>query len=80
MRIAAANAQDRAQVGALAAEARAVAAESVEFAYFDQAYSGANPGQQAAAHGLKFEVIKLDRANRGFGLLAGRWVVEGSFD
>lgn len=79
LRVTAANEQDRAQVGALAADVQAVTAEHVELAYVDQGYTGAIPAQQAAAHGLKLEVIKLDHAKRGFVLLPRRWVVERSF-
>ena len=79
LRVTAANEQDRAQVGALAAEVQAVTDEQVELAYVDQGYTGAEPAQQAAAHGLKLEVIKLDHAKRGFVLLPRRWVVERSF-
>lgn len=79
LRVTAANEQDRAQVGALAAEVQAVTGDHVELAYVDQGYTGATPLEDAAAHGLKLEVIKLDQAKRGFVLLPRRWVVERSF-
>jgi transposase len=79
LRVTAANEQDRAQVGALAAEVQSVTGDHVELAYVDQGYTGATPAQDAAAHGLKLEVIKLDHAKRGFVLLPRRWVVERSF-
>lgn len=79
LRVTAANEQDRAQVGALAAEVQAVTGSHVELAYVDQGYTGAAPAQQDAAHGLRLEVVKLDHAKRGFVLLPRRWVVERSF-
>jgi transposase len=75
LHVTAANEQDRAQVGALCA----ATGESVALAYVDQGYTGTAPAAQAAAHGLKLEVIKLDHAKRGFVLLPRRWVVERSF-
>lgn len=79
LRVTAASEQDRAQVGTLAAAVQAVTGDHVELAYVDQGYIGATPAQDAAAHGLKLEVIKLDQAKRGFVLLPHRWVVERSF-
>ena len=79
LRVTAANEQDRAQVGALAADVQAATEETVELAYVDQGYTGATPAAAAAAHGIKLAVIKLDHAKRGFVLLPRRWVVERSF-
>ena len=79
LRVSAANEQDRAQVGGLAAEVQVATGEKVELAYVDQGYTGATPAAAAAAHGIKLEVIKLDHAKRGFVLLPKRWVVERSF-
>lgn len=79
LRVSAANEQDRAQVGALAADVQAATGENVELAYVDQGYTGANPAAAAATHGIRLEVIKLDHAKRGFVLLPRRWVVERSF-
>ena len=79
LRVSAANEQDRAQVGALAAEVQTATGENVALAYVDQGYTGATPAEAAAAHGIKLEVIKLDHAKRGFVLLPRRWVVERSF-
>ena len=79
LRVTAANEQDRAQIGALAANVQAVTGDHVELAYVDQGYTGATPAQEASAHGLKLEVIKLDQAKHGFVLLPRRWVVERSF-
>jgi transposase len=79
LRVSAANEQDRAQVGALAAEVQAATGENVALAYADQGYTGATPAEAAAAHGITLKVIKLDHAKRGFVLLPRRWVVERSF-
>ena len=72
-----ANAQDRAQVERLAAVQEATG-ETVEVAYVDQGYTGAEPAQ-AAAHGMRLEVVKLPDVKRGFVLLPKRWVVERDF-
>lgn len=73
-----ANAQDRAQVGELAAAVQALTGETVELAYVDQGYTGAAPKQAAAEQGIQLEVVKLPDAKRGFVLLPRRWVVERS--
>jgi transposase len=73
-----ANAQDRAQVGELAERVQAATGESVEVAFVDQGYTGARPAADAAAHGIRLEVVKLPTAKRGFVLLPRRWVVERS--
>lgn len=74
-----ANAQERAQVGALAAQIQAVTGESVEIAFVDQGYTGEQLAAEAAEHGMRLEVVKLPEAKRGFMLLPRRWVVEHSF-
>jgi len=74
-----ADASDRAQVAALAAAVQAATAETVEVAFVDQGYTGADPALAAAAHGIRLEVVKLAGAKRGFVLLPRRWVVERSF-
>jgi transposase len=74
-----ANEQERAQVAALAAQVQAVTGESVELAYVDQGYTGAEPAQDAAAHGIHLNVVKLPEAKHGFVLLPKRWVVERGF-
>lgn len=78
LRVTPANEQERAQVGGLAADVQAVTGESVELAYVDQGYTGAAAADDAAAHGITLEVIKLEEAKRGFVLLPRRWVVERS--
>ncbi len=74
-----ANEQDRAQVGELAKKVQEATGETVELAYVDQGYTGAAANAEAAAHGIKVEVIKLAEAKKGFVLLPRRWVVERSF-
>src|SRR5918911_2191037 len=73
-----ANAQERAQVERLAAAVQEATGETVEVAYVAQGYTGAEPAQDAAAHGIRLEVVKLPDAKRGFVLLPRRWVVERS--
>jgi transposase len=75
----AANAQERAQVAALAAEVQAVTANTVEVAFVDQGYTGVDPAEAAAEHGIELIVVSLPEAKRGFVLLPRRWVAERSF-
>ena len=79
LRVTPADAQDRAQVAALAGAVQAVTGATVELAYADAAYTGSDPKAAAAAHGIALEVIRLPEAKRGFVLLPRRWVVERSF-
>jgi len=74
-----ANEQDRAQVAALAEQIQEVTGESVEVAFVDQGYTGERPAGDAAAQGIRLEVVKLPTVKRGFVLLPRRWVVERSF-
>ncbi|HET6345228.1 MAG TPA: IS5 family transposase, partial [Myxococcota bacterium] len=73
-----ANEQDRAQVAALAEAVQEATGEHVELAFVDQGYTGEQAAEDAAAHGLRLEVVKLPEAKRGFVLLPKRWVVERS--
>ena len=52
---------------------------NVELAFVDQGYTGENPQAAAAEHSIRLEVVKLQKAKRGFVLLPRRWVVERSF-
>ena len=79
VRMTPASAQERAQVGDLADAVQAVTGNTVELAWVDQGYTGENPAEDAAAHGIRLEVVKLPAAKRGFVLLPRRWVVERSF-
>lgn len=74
-----ANAQDRDQVGALAAAVQEATGETVTLAYVDQGYTGETPKQVAADVGIALTVVKLPEAKRGFVLLPRRWVVERDF-
>jgi transposase len=79
LKITAANEQERAQVGELAREIQQVTGDQVELAFVDQGYTGEEPAAQAAAQGMRLEVVKLQEAKRGLVLLPRRWVVERSF-
>ena len=74
-----ANEQERAQVAELAEQVQQATGESVEVGFVDQGYSGDQPTEDAAWHGIRLEVVKLPTAKRGFVLLPRRWVVERSF-
>src|SRR4051794_40953154 len=71
-----ADAQDRAQVGALAAAVQAATGDTVELAFVDQGDTGAQAAAAAAAHGIRLEVVRLPGTRRGCVLLPRRWVVE----
>jgi len=77
--VTAADEQDRAQVAALAERVQAATGEAVEVAFVDQGYTGQQAAGDAQAHGIRLEVVKLEKAKRGFVLLPRRWVVERSF-
>jgi transposase len=74
-----ADAQDRAQVDQLSAAIQDVTGDTIEVAYVDQGYTGQEPAEAAAAHGIRLEVVKLPEAKHGFVLLPRRWVVERDF-
>ena len=78
-RVTPANAQERAQVAALAEEVQQVTGNAVEVAFVDQGYTGPDPAAEADAHGIELVVVGLPEAKRGFVLLPRRWVVERSF-
>jgi transposase len=77
--VTAADAQERAQVGALAAALQAATDETVELAFVDQGDTGEEPAAAANAHGIRLEVVTRPAGQRGFVLLPRRWVVERSF-
>jgi transposase len=79
LQVTAANAQERQQVAALAAQVQDATGENVTLAYVDQGYTGEAAAQAAQAHGIELHVVKLDDVKRGFVLLPRRWVVERSF-
>ena len=74
-----ANEQERAQVDRLAQQVQEVTGEHVELMYADQGYTGDEPKEKAAEHGIELQVVKLEEAKRGFVLLPRRWVVERTF-
>ena len=79
LKVTPANEQDRAQVAALTEAVQAATGDSVQVAFVDQGYTGQTAADEAAAHGVRLEVIKLAEAKKGFVLLPRRWVVERSF-
>lgn len=79
VKVTAANEQERAQVGALAAQIQQATGDNVELAYVDQGYTGEAAARQGREHGIRLEVVKLADAKKGFVLLPRRWVVERSF-
>jgi len=74
-----ANQQERAQVKKLAEAVQEVTQNSVEVAFVDQGYTGADPKNDAQEAGIELIVVKLADAKKGFVLLPRRWVVERSF-
>jgi transposase len=74
-----ANAQDRDQVARLAAAVQEVTGGTVAVGFVDQGYTGEQAATDAAAQGIRLEVIKLPEAKRGFVLLPRRWVIERNF-
>src|SRR5258708_14505603 len=74
-----ANADERTQVAALAAQVQEATGDSVELAWVDQGYTGEAAAQEAAKQGIQLEVVKLAEAKRGFVLLPRRCVAERSF-
>jgi transposase len=74
-----ADEQDRAQVARLAEAVQEATGHAVEVAFVDQGYTGAGAAEDAAAHGIRLEVVKHPATKRGFVLLPRRWVVERDF-
>lgn len=79
VKVTAANEQERAEVADLSAAVQNATGQTVTLAYVDQGYTGVQPVADAAAHGIRLEVVKHTEAKRGFVLLPRRWVVERSF-
>jgi transposase len=77
--VTAANADERTQVGELAARVQAATGEAVEVAFVDQGYTGPEPERAAARQGIELRVVKLPEAKRGFVLLPKRWIIERDF-
>ena len=74
-----ANAQDRDQVATLTAAVQTTTGTSIEVAFVDQGYTGAEPAAAAEGQGITLAVVKLPEVRRGFVLLPRRWVIERSF-
>jgi transposase len=74
-----ANENERAYVEALLTDVQEVTGESVEVAFVDSGYNGAEVAAVAQAQGVRLEVVSLSEAKKGFVLLPRRWVVERSF-
>ena len=74
-----ANVQDREQVEALATAVQAVTGGMVEVGLVNQGDPGEQAVADAAAQGVRWDVVKLEEAKRGFVPLPRRWVVEHSF-
>jgi transposase len=79
LRVTAASEQEREQVAELAAAVQAATGQTVTLAYVDQGYTGDQPAADAAAHGIRLEVVTRSEPKKGFVLLPRRWVVERSF-
>src|SRR5262249_52029504 len=62
----------------LAAKGQEVTGDSVVMASVDHGATGAQAAQDAAAHHMHLEVVKLPEAKKGFVLRPKRWVVERS--
>jgi transposase len=75
-----ANEQDRSHAARVAADVQAVTGHSVELAFVDQGYTGAETAEAVEqASGIALCVVKLEGAKRGSVLLPRRWVVERTF-
>ena len=74
-----ADQQERAQVSELCRRVQEETGGSVEHAWVDQGYTGAEAMEAAAEEGIRLEVVRLPGAKNGFVLLPRRWVVERSF-
>jgi transposase len=74
-----ASEQDREQLAELAEAVQEATGESVELAYVDQGYTGEKAAEEAEAQGMRLEVVKHEKAKRGFVLLPRRWVIERDF-
>jgi len=74
-----ADEQDRAQVAELAEAVQEATGQTVEVAFVDQGYTGAGAAEDAAAPGIRLEVVKHPAVKRGFVLLPRRWVIERDF-
>jgi transposase len=74
-----ANEQERAPVADVAEQVQEATGDTIAWAYVDQGSTGEEPAADAAAQGIRLEVVTLPTTKRGFVLLPRRWVVERSF-
>ena len=74
-----ASAQDRTQVDLLAAAVQEATGASVERGDVDHGDTGEQPAADAAASGMRLEVVKVPDVTTGVVLLPKRWVVERTF-
>ena len=74
-----ANEQDRAQVEQLTAQVHDGTGEAIAVACVDRGDTRGQPAQDAAAHSIHLEVVKLPEAKNGCVLLPRCWVIERSF-
>ena len=79
LRVAPADAQERAEVGERAEAVQEATGWNVELAWVDQGYTGDDPLEEAEARGIELAVVRLREAKKGVVLLPRRWVVERSF-
>jgi transposase len=70
---------DRAAVAELASAVQDATGQSVTLAHVDEGYTGEQPAEDAQAHGIAPEVVRLPEAKRGFVLPPRRRVVERGF-
>lgn len=66
VRVTPADASEREQVAALAADVQAAAGQTVTVTDVDQGYTGDQPAADAAAHGIALEVVRHTGAKKGF--------------
>lgn len=66
------------RLGEPAEKVQEVTGDVVEVAFVDQGYTGERAVEEAAAHGIQLEGVKLAEAKKVFVLLPRRWVVERS--
>ena len=66
LRVTPADAQERAQVGALADAVQEATGATVDLAWVDQGYTGDEGVEEAAERGIDLAAVKLPAAKKGF--------------
>ena len=79
LKVTAVGEQERVRVGELMTQVQPAAGGSVQVAFADQGYTGAQPSQEAAQQGVNLELVKLSEAKKGFMLLSKCWEVQRTF-